>query len=431
MGAVCDRWGRSASLDGGTIRGGTASTAGAAHPLRAWFEGEAAQGPAPTPRPRDRGGTPSSGEAAPGDPASSDVDPSPPSTRLPTLDARVPLRLLQVTAPSDEADLLDEALEEAEVSARWQDVRGGTEVVQLLLQAEEAEPVMDRLQERLGDRDGFRIVLLPVEAAVPALEEPESKDESEAEGEDPKKGAAGRVSRAELLLEASSNSRASGVYVALVVASTVVAAVGLLKDDIAVIIGAMVIAPLLGPNVALSLATTLREVDLARQALVTNAVGMGVALAVSVAAGFLVEVDPTIPSIAARTAPGFPDILLALSAGVAGTLAFTSGYPQTVIGVMVAVALLPPLVCFGLLLGAGLLAQAAGAFLLVSANIISVNLAGVGTFLARGVRPNEWWEARKARRTTLLMGGLWAALLALLVLILYLARRGEVGPFAL
>jgi uncharacterized hydrophobic protein (TIGR00341 family) len=342
----------------------------------------------------------------------------------------VPLRLLQVTVPADEEGGLDEALDEVPVTARWQD-RGGLEVVQLLIPAEEAEPVMDRLHSRFGDRDGFRIVLLAVEAAVPALEEPDSKEESDAEGEDPKKGAGGRVSRAELLLEAAASSRASGVYVALVVASTVVAAVGLLQDDLAVIIGAMVIAPLLGPNVALSLATTLRETDLARQALLTNALGVGVALVISVAIGFLVEVDPTIPSIAARTAPGFPDILLALAAGTAGTLAFTSGFPQAVIGVMVAVALLPPLVCFGLLLGAGLPGPAAGAFLLVSGNIISVNLAGVGTFLARGVRPNEWWEARKARRTTLLMGGLWAGLLALLVLILYLARRGQFGPFAL
>lgn len=343
----------------------------------------------------------------------------------------MPLRLLQVTIPSGEGEGLHEALEEVPVTARWEDPTSGMEVVQLLLHAEDAEPVMDRLQSRFGDREGFRIVLLAVEAAVPGLEESEAKEDSEAEGEDPKTGVGGRVSRAELLLEAASSSRASGVYVALVVASTVVAAVGLLQDDLAVIIGAMVIAPLLGPNVALSLATTLREADLARQALRTNALGMAVALAIAVATGFLVEVDPTIPSIAGRTSPGFPDILLALAAGTAGTLAFTSGFPQAVIGVMVAVALLPPLVCFGLLLGAGLPGPAVGAFLLVSANIICVNLAGVATFLARGVRPNDWWEARQARRTTLLMGGLWAGLLALLILILYLARRGGVGPFAI
>lgn len=354
--------------------------------------------------------------------------PRPPNPAFP--DA-MPLRILQIVVPVRNPAHVEECLDSTPVLARWKSgEQDDHEVLQVLIESGHSEPIMDRFQRRFGEEAGFRMVLLPVEGVHPPLDEEEEQQAGAAEPTEAEKKADGRVSRAELLEEATSSSQASGIYVALVSASAVVAAVGLLRNDLAVIIGAMVIAPLLGPNVSLSLATVLREPDLARQALKTNLVGMAVALAIAVTTGMLVPVDATIPAIAARTAPGAPDILLALAAGTAGTLAFSSGYPQTVIGVMVAVALLPPLVAFGLLLGSGQLPVAAGAFLLVAANVICVNLSGVATFLARGVRPAEWWEAKKARKATLLVGAIWAFLLALLGLILYLVRRGNFGPFA-
>jgi uncharacterized hydrophobic protein (TIGR00341 family) len=343
----------------------------------------------------------------------------------------MPLRILQIVVPSPDPARVDGCLDGTPVLAGWRSgEKEDHQVLQVLIESGRSEALMDRFSRQFGEEEGFRMILLPVEGVHPPLEEEEEEGAKQGEPEEEEKKSDGRVSRTELMEEATSSSRASGIYVSLVSASAVVAAVGLLRDDLAVIIGAMVIAPLLGPNVALSLATVLREPDLARQALKTNVVGMVVALAIAVGVGILVPVDATIPAIAARTVPGAPDIILALAAGTAGTLAFTSGYPQTVIGVMVAVALLPPVVAFGLLLGSGQFPVAAGAFLLVAANVICVNLSGVATFLARGVRPAEWWEAKQARKATLLVAGIWIFLLALLGLILYLVRRGNFGPFA-
>ena len=128
-----------------------------------------------------------------------------------------------------------------------------------------------------------------------------------------------------------------------VVLSTLVAAIGLVRGDIAVIIGAMVIAPLLGPNVALALAVTLGDGTLAVRALKTIAAGVATAAVVSVLMGVILPVDPSVPEIASRTDASFSDLALALAAGSAGALAFTTGIPTALIGVMVAVALLPPL----------------------------------------------------------------------------------------
>src|SRR5665811_313348 len=115
----------------------------------------------------------------------------------------------------------------------------------------------------------------------------------------------------------------------------------------------MVIAPLLGPNIALSLASTLGDLHLAKRSLKAVGVGVATAAVLSVLLGVALRVDPSAPQLAARTQAGLGDIALALAAGAAGSLAFTSGVSAVVVGVMVAVALLPPLVVAGLLAGAG------------------------------------------------------------------------------
>ena len=99
-------------------------------------------------------------------------------------------------------------------------------------------------------------------------------------------------------------------------------------------------------------------------------------MVLSVIIGVLLQVNPASPEMASRNAVGMGDIVVALASGCAGALAFTTGVSATLIGVMVAVALLPPLVTFGLLLGGGHPAPAMGALSLFLVNLICVNLAG-------------------------------------------------------
>jgi len=94
------------------------------------------------------------------------------------------------------------------------------------------------------------------------------------------------------------------------------------------------------------------------------------------------------------------------------------GFQVALIGVMVAVALLPPLVTFGMLLGSGFTELALGALLLLSVNIICVNLAGVATFLFQGVRPRTWWEENRAKKSTRIAIFIWTLLLLILIVII-------------
>jgi len=93
------------------------------------------------------------------------------------------------------------------------------------------------------------------------------------------------------------------------------------------------------------------------------------------------------------------------------------------VGVMVAVALLPPLASLGLLLGSGYLFPALGAGLLLITNIICVNLAGVIVFWGQGVRPTSWWEEKRAQKATKISVVVCAGLLALLALAIILSKH--------
>jgi uncharacterized membrane protein len=97
---------------------------------------------------------------------------------------------------------------------------------------------------------------------------------------------------------------------------------------------------------------------------------------------------------------------------------------SALIGVMVAVALLPPIVILGMLIGAGQWDMALGALLLLLTNLICVNLSGVITFLARGLRPLTWWDAKRAKKATRKAIGIWTFLLLILVIIILLSQKG-------
>ncbi|MGQ9919979.1 MAG: TIGR00341 family protein [Desulfobacca sp.] len=334
------------------------------------------------------------------------------------------LRLLETVLPVDHLAVVDAMLQEKPVVNIWYDQISKQQVLlKILLQAEETEHLMDRLAEKFGTEPWFRLVLLPVTASMPRVEEPEEAATADAEPREAAKKKPERISREELYHNIQEMASLTRIYLGMVFLSTVVAATGLLNNNVAVIIGAMVIAPLLGPIIAQAMATTLGDFTLARLAIRTNLTGLSLALLLSIGLGLLLTVSPYGPEIASRTNIGLGDIAVALASGGAGALAFTAGAPTVLVGVMVAVALLPPLATLGLLLGSGYLLPALGAGLLLLTNIICVNLAAVVVFWVQGVRPTTWWEEKQARRATLISISTCVGLLVILVLALLLAQH--------
>lgn len=339
------------------------------------------------------------------------------------------LRLADVVIPEAQAEELSALLEEkVSTVGFWRyHTDEGRAGVRILLASEATEGLLDALADRFGDQGDFRVVLLNVEATLPRYEEEDAGEEEGSRGEpeaeeENAEAPPMRISREELYQDVSDASSLSTVYLVTVALSTVVAGAGLLRGDVAVIIGAMVIAPLLGPNVALSLAATLGDTKLAAHAGKTLGAGIATAFAFSVLIGFLGTVDPHVPELYAKSQVGFSDVAIALAAGAAGSLAFTTGLPAAIVGVMVAVALLPPLVATGLFVSSGSLDLAVGAAVLVLTNVACLNLAAIATFLAQKVQPRTWWETEKAKRATRIALGTWLGLVAVLVGLILLLR---------
>ena len=337
------------------------------------------------------------------------------------------LRLIEITIPeSERANFLK--LKEDPAIEFWQEdkIKIGS-LFRVLIQAESTEKIMDELEKKFSYIKDFRVILLSVDATLPR---PEIKEEEKKETLTPhqikekkqKEKTAFRISREELYAEISDNIKFNRIFVAMVILSSIVAAIGLMRDNLAVVIGAMVIAPLLGPNVGLSFATALGDFDFGKKALKTNFFGFIIALSLSIVIGYIWGIDLNNAEISSRTFVLFSDIVLALAAGTAGVLALSSGVSAALIGVMVAVALLPPLVTFGLLIGAGYFQHAAGAFLLLATNLICVNFAGVMTFVFQGIRPRTWWEAEKAKKASKYAMSLWAILIIALSIIIYFTQ---------
>jgi len=334
------------------------------------------------------------------------------------------LRLIEMVLPEQQIKTVQELLQEQPVVDVWYDqISEEKTLVNILVKTEQTEPLIDLFDKHFSIETGFRLILLPVAASVPRVEEPQEKPPEKTKEEPPKEEKSpARVSREELYTQISATSKLTLSYVVMVILSAIVTAIGLLNNNVAVVIGAMVIAPLLGPNMALALGTTLGDRDLARKSLQTNIVGILTGLLFSFILGPFLTVDPTNPQIVSRTQIELIDLVLALASGIAGVLAFTTGAPASIIGVMVAVALMPPLVTLGLMLGSQNFFLALGALWLLLTNIICVNLAGVLTFWVQGVRPTTWWEANIAKKATFISIITSGVLLGLLISIIYLSK---------
>jgi len=332
----------------------------------------------------------------------------------------MPLRQIEIVIPKDRENACKKLLEDDSVEHYWQNAsKSSGYMLKVLVDAVHTEKFLDKAEQLFGGVEGYRLVMVSVDATLPRIEKEPEPEEKEPEGPEEQTLQGVRVSREELYSDISDAVTLTRVYMALVILSTIVAALGILRDNTAVVVGAMVIAPLLGPNVGLALASALADAKLGFESIKSNLAGLIVAFVISILLGIFMTVDTELYHIASRIEVHLSDISLALASGAAGVLAYTMGMSTAVIGVMVAVALLPPLVVAGLLLGDMQFDLAYFALLLTLVNVICVNLAGIATFILQGVRPRTWYKTQKAKKANRIALSLWVSILLVLAVVIY------------
>ena len=320
------------------------------------------------------------------------------------------MRIIEVIADHGHLDTLRSIAAQQEAVDIWvghndEDGRCST---RLLVHPEKQQAIMDALQSLLATAENARILVLPVEASLPRIEEDNIKDD---------KKSSVTSSREELYQKIVSGAELNSNFMYMVIMSTIVASIGLLEDNVAVVIGAMVIAPLLGPNMAFAFATTLGEGKLLWSALKSNIVGSFTALTLSIVIGLIWPLNIESTELMMRTDVGMDGVALALVSGAAAVLSLTAGLANSLVGVMVAVAILPPTATLGLMLGSGNYQYALGAALLLLVNIVCVNLAANITFLLKGIKPRTWFEQKKAKQSLIIFVMFWLAALSILVVV--------------
>ena len=177
--------------------------------------------------------------------------------------------------------------------------------------------------------------------------------------------------------EAISASAAFDVpYVVMNVLATVICCYGLFSNSPAVVIGAMIIAMLLGPIVGVALSLVDLDNPLLTKAIIAEIGGVVVVLVTAFVLGRIHMDIPVTDQIMSRTAPNLMDLMIALGGGAAGAYAMISPRLSVAfVGVAIATALVPPLSSCAILLARGEYRLAGGAFLLAFTNIVAIQIA--------------------------------------------------------
>ncbi|MEM6648815.1 MAG: TIGR00341 family protein [Pseudomonadota bacterium] len=298
------------------------------------------------------------------------------------------------------------------------------ESVRVLLEDGEGQSLMDAVQTMFSGTDPWRLVLMDVEATLPRIEEPAPEEE-----EKTKKKKRKQAMREAIVEEVMGNSKLNIDFVILTILSAIVAAIGLNEDNVAVVIGAMVIAPLLGPILGFSLGSALGSGPMMGKAARTALCGLTIGFSTVFLLALLLPVNMESQELMARTSINPEVIALALASGAAAALSITGGLSSSLVGVMVAVALLPPSAASAMYLGAGDLRNALAAAILVLLNIICVLLSTQLMFVWKGVRPRRWGQQQNAAKSRRMNLAVWALLLiGLFALGLWISSDPQVAP---
>ena len=204
-------------------------------------------------------------------------------------------------------------------------------------------------------------------------------------------------------------------FIVLLVLASCIATYGLLGDSVAVVIGAMIVAPLMLPIMGLAFSVSVGDQRAIGNTLVVSLLGIVTAVAV----GFLLTLPiaqvtkpEAIQQIMIRTAPHLLDLMAALMTGLAGAFALArKDVSDTLPGVAIAVSLVPPLANAGILFAAGEPGLASGSLLLFGTNYVAILLTGALVFAVMGFRQAPSPFDPRARRRAVLV-----AVIALLII---------------
>ncbi|WP_255150180.1 TIGR00341 family protein [Halorarius halobius] len=316
-------------------------------------------------------------------------------------------RLVFVTIPTGKREAVLDVLDDEGIDYTLTDEASGREYtssVHFPLPTSAVEPVLESLRESGLNEDAITVTVET--ESVSSREYDQLEERFTEDSESPE-----QIAKEELQSAANDLVPASvPIFAGMTIVSAIIATAGLLLDSAAVVVGSMVIAPLIGPAMATSVGTVFRDRELFRDGVKLQIIGATLTIASAALFAVLIRTGNLVPpgldvlsisQIRERFRPDILSLVVALGSGAAGVISLASGLSSALVGVMIAVALVPPAATVGIGIAWGNTALAVGSGVLLLVNVLSINLAALLVLWYMGYRPSKLFYIEQTRKTFL------------------------------
>lgn len=306
------------------------------------------------------------------------------------------MRVVQVLVPKDETETVKAVLDEESVDyIVFSGALGGTEraAIEFPLPAQAVEYILEELTD--AGIDSNHVVVVSAESA--RTENFHELEERFVAGDDEDSS----IARDDIRTTAQGMQPDARTYYAMTLLSALVAVVGLLLDSAALVVGSMVIAPQVGSAMLTGVGLVISDRRMFTTGLRSQAGALTAAVIGATVFGVLIRSADFVPTtlslttvaqISQRISPGLLSFVVAVAAGAAAAFGLATALPVSLVGVMIAAALIPAAAAVGIGLAWGYPGVATGAFVLLVVNAVSINIATVVVLWYLGYRPEEWTD---------------------------------------
>ncbi|WP_134668834.1 TIGR00341 family protein [Halorussus marinus] len=300
------------------------------------------------------------------------------------------MRLIHVLVSDEQRDPVLSALDDRNVTYVVLDAEDGGEgdlLVEFPLPNDGTGDVMDALGEAGLDETAYTVVgtaETATTATMAALEDRYSGDF------DP-------LTRQALRSKAKDMSHDLRSFVWMILLSAIIATAGLLVNSPAVVVGSMVIAPMVGPVLTASVGTVTGDREMLADSVRLQVIGLVVAVVTATAFSYVLRTFSFVPmleisaigQISSRVAPSLLTVAVGLASGSAAAFGLTTKGPTSLIGVMIAAALIPAAGTAGIAVVWGYPTIAVGSLLLLAVSLVAINVSSLATLWYLGYRPRR------------------------------------------
>ena len=300
------------------------------------------------------------------------------------------MKQIQVTVPAGDGANLIERLTEVISPSQITIVKGSdTCLILLTVASTRTGFVLDLLNESGIGRVKGRISILDITTTIPKIR-PRKQDKF-----------LRRISLEELGQDVAGLAKLNFNYISLIILSSILAAMGLITDNHITLVASMIVAPLMGPIVAMVYGAVASDQKILKEGLISEGIGAISSIFIGFIIGLIYKLSQNDPSsfIIARGEPNLVDLLIAIASGLTAGICFVSGVSLALVGVAAAASLLPVTVNVGIALGMFEWRLVFGSLILFITNVVCVHLGCMIVFWIRKVEPPQVVKKAKAKRS--------------------------------